>query len=147
MDGLAADADITFILTTNRADLLERALVERPGRVDLAVEIGKPDLEARARLFAVYAADLLAAGQLSAEIGPRTAERTEGVTASFTKELIRRCVINAARAGRPPSDADVDAALDEMLSDAETLTRTLLGGEPPIGWLPAPDSEEDADDD
>ena len=31
MDGLAADADITFILTTNRADLLERALVERPG--------------------------------------------------------------------------------------------------------------------
>lgn len=146
MDGLAADADITFILTTNRADLLERALVERPGRVDLAVEIAKPDADARARLFAVYAADLLATGQLSADIGPRTAERTEGVTASFTKELIRRCVINAARAGRPPCDADVDAALDEMLSDAETLTRTLLGGEPPIGWLPAPDSDEDEDD-
>ena len=65
MDGLAADADITFILTTNRADLLERALVERPGRVDLAVEIAKPDQEGRERLFRLYAADLLAAGQLS----------------------------------------------------------------------------------
>jgi len=128
MDGLAADADITFILTTNRADLLERALVERPGRVDLAVEIAKPDLNEREQLFRLYAADLLAGGQLT-EAGVRSAaERTEGVTASFTKELIRRVVINAAQAGRPPADADVDAALDEMLSDAEALTRTLLGG-------------------
>lgn len=129
MDGLAADADITFILTTNRADLLERALVERPGRVDLAVEITKPDLEARERLFRVYAADLLAAGRLSHAAVHIAAARTEGVTASFTKELIRRVVVNAALAGRPTADADVSHALDEMLSDAEALTRTLLGGE------------------
>ena len=139
MDGLAADADITFILTTNRADLLERALVERPGRVDLAVEIAKPDLDGREQLFRLYAADLLAIGQLT-EAGVRSAaERTEGVTASFTKELIRRVVINAAQAGRPPTDADVDAALDEMLSDAEALTRTLLGGagRPLLEYQPA----------
>ncbi len=152
MDGLAADADITFILTTNRADLLERALVERPGRVDLAVEIGLPGLEARERLFRVYAADLLAAGQLSEAAVHTAAARTEGVTASFTKELIRRCVVDAAMAGRAPTDADVSHALDEMLSDAETLTRTLLGGGggssadgvegevveggPPPGWAP-----------
>lgn len=128
MDGLAADADITFILTTNRADLLERALVERPGRVDLAVEIGLPDLEAREGLFRLYAADLLAAGRLSEAAVHTAAARTEGVTASFTKELIRRCVVNAALAGRAVEDADVSHALDEMLSDAEALTRTLLGG-------------------
>jgi hypothetical protein len=57
------------------------------------------------------------------------AARTEGVTASFTKELIRRVAINAAQEERPPRDADVGDALDEMLSDAESLTRTLLGGE------------------
>jgi ATP-dependent 26S proteasome regulatory subunit len=139
MDGLAPDADITFILTTNRADLLERALVERPGRVDLAVEIAKPDLEGRERLFRVYAANLLAAGQLSDQAVHTAAARTEGVTASFTKELIRRCVINAALAGRPPEDADVSDALDEMLSDAESLTRTLLGGEG--GYFPEPDDD------
>ena len=137
MDGLAADADITFILTTNRADLLERALVERPGRVDLAVEIAKPDHEGRERLFRLYAADLLAAGQLSESAVHTAAARTEGVTASFTKELIRRCVLNAALAGRSPEDADVSHALDEMLSDAEALTRTLLGGEG--GFFPEPD--------
>jgi hypothetical protein len=57
------------------------------------------------------------------------ASRTEGVTASFTKELIRRTAINAAQENRPPRNADVSHALDEMLSDAESLTRTLLGGE------------------
>ena len=40
MDGLAEDADVVFLLTTNRADLLEPALAARPGRVDQAVELG-----------------------------------------------------------------------------------------------------------
>ncbi|MBA2455681.1 MAG: AAA family ATPase, partial [Nocardioidaceae bacterium] len=34
MDGLAEDSDVVFLLTTNRADLLEPALAARPGRVD-----------------------------------------------------------------------------------------------------------------
>ncbi|MDQ6753891.1 MAG: ATP-binding protein [Actinomycetota bacterium] len=42
MDGLDDDADVAFVLTTNRVDLLERALAQRPGRVDLAVEIPLP---------------------------------------------------------------------------------------------------------
>ena len=37
MDGLDEDADVVFLLTTNRADLLEPALAARPGRVDQAV--------------------------------------------------------------------------------------------------------------
>ena len=142
MDGLAPDADVAFILTTNRVDLLERALVERPGRVDLAVEIAKPDLEARERLFRLYAAELLAAGHLTEAAVHTAAARTEGVTASFTKELIRRVAVNAAQQDRPPRDADVSDALDEMMSDAESLTRTLLGGEGPAlaaasQWEPA----------
>ena len=43
MDGLAEDADVVFVLTTNRADVLEPALAARPGRVDQAVELGLPD--------------------------------------------------------------------------------------------------------
>jgi ATPase family associated with various cellular activities (AAA) len=54
MDGAAADADLLFVLTTNRADLLEPALAARPGRVDVAVEIDLPDAEARERLLALY---------------------------------------------------------------------------------------------
>jgi AAA+ superfamily predicted ATPase len=49
MDGMAEDADVAFLLTTNRADLLEPALAARPGRVDLAVDIPLPDADARCR--------------------------------------------------------------------------------------------------
>ncbi|MGH3425572.1 MAG: AAA family ATPase, partial [Nocardioidaceae bacterium] len=58
LDGLEGDADVTFLLTTNRPDLLERALTQRPGRVDLAIEIPLPDTEARRALFSLYARDL-----------------------------------------------------------------------------------------
>ena len=51
MDGAAADADLLFVLTTNRADLLEPALAARPGRVDVAIEIDLPDADARRRLL------------------------------------------------------------------------------------------------
>jgi hypothetical protein len=144
MDGLDGDADVTFILTTNRPDLLERALVERPGRVDLAVEIGKPDLDARARLFSLYGAQLVQEGRVSADTITTAAERTEGVTASFAKEAVRRSILLAAREDRPPVDEDLLDALTEMLSDGELLTRTLLGGAPTIGampWRDRPDPE------
>lgn len=55
MDGIEEGADVTFMLTTNRADLLEPALAARPGRVDLAVAIPLPDDEARPRLLELYA--------------------------------------------------------------------------------------------
>ena len=47
MDGIGADADVTFALTTNRAGILETALADRPGRVDLAIEIPRPDAQCR----------------------------------------------------------------------------------------------------
>jgi ATP-dependent 26S proteasome regulatory subunit len=40
MDGAAPDAELLFVFTTNRAHPLEPALAARPGRVDVAVEIG-----------------------------------------------------------------------------------------------------------
>ena len=42
MEGLNSATDVTFLLTTNRADLLEPALADRPGRVDLAAELPLP---------------------------------------------------------------------------------------------------------
>jgi ATP-dependent 26S proteasome regulatory subunit len=123
LDGLSDDADVAFLLTTNRVDVLEPALAQRPGRVDLAVEVPLPDEGARKRLIALYARDLT----FSAAALDRAAARTNGTTASFAKELIRRSVLIAAEAGRAATDDDLDHALDEMLSEAESITRSLLG--------------------
>jgi len=54
MDGLANDADILFLLTTNRAEMLEPALASRPGRVDLAHRDPSARCGSRRRLFDLY---------------------------------------------------------------------------------------------
>ncbi|MEW9528320.1 AAA family ATPase [Microbispora sp. NPDC049125] len=125
MDGVGADADVTFVLTTNRADVLERALADRPGRVDLAMEIPRPDAAGRMALLTLYARDL----RVEADLAPIVA-RTEGATASFFKELLRRAVLAALRDGDevPALTGDhLGRALDEMLGEREALTRSLLG--------------------
>ena len=133
MDGAAGDADLLFLLTTNRADLLELALAARPGRVDVAVEIALPDGPARERLLALYGRGVpleLTADDIAAAI-----ERTDGVTASFLKELIRRAILEALHDTAPNNDAGLPAvtgahlarALDDLLDSAQGVTRTLLG--------------------
>ena len=126
LDGLEGDADVAFILTTNRVDVLERALADRPGRVDLAVEIPLPDAAARRRLFELYAGDL----PLSPEAIRVAAARADGATGAFAKELMRRTVLLAAEAGRPPRDEDLAEALDALVSARGALTRRLLGASP-----------------
>ncbi|MCB7135134.1 AAA family ATPase [Cellulosimicrobium marinum] len=137
MDGLGNDADVAFVLTTNRADLLEHALAQRPGRVDLAVEIPLPDRDARRRLFELYRSGL----PFSADALDDAADRTDGVTASFVKEAIRRAVLRAAEAGHDVTDADLRTAVEEMTGDAERITRSLLGSSP--GLLGALDDPDD----
>jgi hypothetical protein len=125
MDGVGADADVTFVLTTNRADILETALADRPGRVDLAVEIPRPDARCRERLVRVYARDLAIDADLEQVVAG-----TEGVTASFIKEMIRRTVMESLRAGeRPPvlRGPHFAGVLAEMNSEHQSLTRSLLG--------------------
>jgi len=151
MDGLAEDADVVFLLTTNRADVLEPALATRPGRVDQAVALGLPDADARRRLIELYRGELiLDDSRLEGELG-----RTDGVTASFLKELLRRAALIAAEAGstedgRPlaVSADQLDAALDELLDTRNAMTRVLLGGaragherppRPPEPGRPPPD--------
>jgi SpoVK/Ycf46/Vps4 family AAA+-type ATPase len=86
MDGLRPDSDILFILTTNRPEALEVALASRPGRVDQAIEFPLPDEEGRAKLVRLYARGM----EVPEEVLRATVQRTEGVSASFIKELMRR---------------------------------------------------------
>jgi DNA polymerase III delta prime subunit len=123
MDGLAEEADVAFLLTTNRADLLEPALMQRPGRVDLAVEIPLPDSEGRARLLSLYGPGL----QLAPDAIEEVVAQTEGTTASFMKELVRRTVLLAAESAATPDAGHLRTAVAELLSSRDALTRRLLG--------------------
>lgn len=124
MDGLADDADILFVLTTNRPDLLEPALAARPGRIDLAIEVPIPDAECRQRLFELYARGL----KVTASLEPYV-ERTAGASAAFIRELLRKAALFAADdAGELEiKPRHFDEALHEMVVEGGELTKSLLG--------------------
>jgi ATP-dependent 26S proteasome regulatory subunit len=129
MDGLTEDADIIFLLTTNRADLLEPALAARPGRIDQAVEIPLPDAACRRRLFERYSEGL----QLQVHDVGRLVERTRGVSPAFIRELLRKAALFAADGtdgGIVVRDSHVDDALNDLVIEGGELTKTLLGGSP-----------------
>ena len=128
MDGAAPDADLLFVLTTNRADLLEPALAARPGRIDVAVEVDPPDAAARRELLRLYGRDVPL--RLTDDDVTRAVERTDGVTASFLEELLRRAVLESLHEQDPVvavTGAHLDRALDDLLDSTQRVTRTLLG--------------------
>jgi hypothetical protein len=130
MDGLRADAEILFLMTTNRPESLEQALASRPGRVDQAIEFPLPDEAGRAKLIRLYAAGI----QVDDDVVEHAARATKGVSASFIKELMRRAVQFHLECGTGNGEArilqnDVDQALDELLFAGGTFNRALLGAE------------------
>jgi hypothetical protein len=145
MDGLDADHDVLFLLTTNRADLLEPALAARPGRIDQAVELAPPDAAGRGRLLDLYGEGL----QVRLEHRDELIADLEGTTPAFIRELLRRAALIAAERSDGPiavEDGDLTAALAELRRGDDDLTPRLLGAQADAPFAP-PDLDLDDDDD
>ena len=126
MDGLREDADVLFILTTNRPDHLEPALASRPGRIDQAIEFPLPDEDGRAKLLTLYSRGMDVPADLMALI----VRRTKGASPAFIKELMRRSAQFQIEfgGGSVLRQASVDSAIEEMVFVGGALNLKLLGG-------------------
>ncbi len=131
MDGLAEDIDLLFILTTNRPDYLEPALSSRPGRIDQAIEIPLPDAECRRRLLSLYSQGMAVAQDSWDDL----VHRTEGASAAFLRELLRKAAVFAAEeSDQEPLQVGTPhlrMALEDLALNGGALTRTLLGVQSP----------------
>lgn len=125
MDGLKEDADIIFVLTTNRPEQLEAALAGRPGRIDQAIEVPLPDEIGREKLIRLYGAKLEVSDTLVGE----AVDRTKGVSAAFIKELMRRTAQSSLIRGESAATSeDIAEALNDMIFTGGRLNIRLLGG-------------------
>ena len=126
MDGLREDAEILFILTTNRPDQLEPALASRPGRIDQAIEFPLPDTEGRTKLAKLYSRGV----EVPLPILDLIVRRSEGASAAFIKELMRRSAQFQIelRLGPELHQDAVNAAIEEMVFSGGALNLKLLGG-------------------
>ena len=129
LDGLERQDDITTVLTTNRPELLEEALAQRPGRVDQAVEIGLPGPAERRLLLERFSRDM----KLDADLGGYV-RSTQGATGAFIEEFLRRAVIVGAQEGaQAVTSHHLDAALAELTASGDTMTREIVGFSAPEG--------------
>ena len=133
MDGFDDDSDLLFVLTTNRAEVLEPALAARPGRIDQAIEIAKPDADARRRLLELY----LEGTDHSIASLDSVIDRLEGVTASFVKELVRRAMMSALDGDGTIGESNLDGAITDLLEGSAQIAQSALGvGDPPMDGPP-----------
>ncbi|MDR0871421.1 MAG: ATP-binding protein [Planctomycetaceae bacterium] len=115
MDGLKEDSDLIFLLTTNRPDDLADAIRNRPGRIDQAIEFPNPDKQGRMKLAQLYACGV----ELPETEAEKIADRTEGASAAFMKELLRRStqfLLERDEKAMKFETADWEHALKEMLT-------------------------------
>jgi len=139
MDGLREDAEVMFLLTTNRPELLETALASRPGRIDQAIEFPLPDAEGREKLIRLYSEGI----DLPDELVQAVVRKTDKVSGAFIRELMRRSVqFHLERSEQASIDVeDVEGALEEMLFRGGSLNLKLLGAQERIAGF-APGTQE-----
>jgi hypothetical protein len=143
MDGLAEDADVLFLLTTNRPDVLEPALAARPGRIDQSVELPLPDTTDRRRLIELYARGL----DVRTEHLDTVVERLDGASPAHVKELLRKAALLAAAEGDGPiavDDRHLLGALDELVIASAEVRASLFAPPPGPEAFPFPSDEDEA---
>ena len=112
MDGFANDTGIIVIGATNRADMLDPALL-RPGRFDRQVYIELPDLAGRREILNLYAKKV--------KVGPDVnlqdlARGTTGFSGADLENLLNEAALHAVRNGRNEiATVDVEEARDKIL--------------------------------
>jgi cell division protease FtsH len=123
MDGFEPGASVVVMAATNRAEILDAALL-RPGRFDRTVEIPLPNQKERTAILAIHAK--------GKKIGPdvdldAVSRGTPGFSGADLANLVNEAAINAVRADRDIlSAADFDAARDRLLIGRRDAANALL---------------------
>ena len=112
MDGFANDTGIIVLGATNRADMLDPALL-RPGRFDRQVYIELPDLAGRREILDLYSKKV----KISTDVNLQDVARgTTGFSGADLENLLNEAALHAVRAGRKEiAQTDIEEARDKIL--------------------------------
>jgi ATP-dependent metalloprotease FtsH len=113
LDGFKNMTGIFLIGATNRADLLDPALV-RPGRVDKRIFIGLPDETTRRAIIQIH---IRGKPHDSTIILENLVDITKGYSAAQIENILNEAMLNALKCGRTEmSMTDIDLVLQKMLA-------------------------------
>ncbi len=122
MDGFAANEGVIVIAATNRADILDKALL-RPGRFDRQVYVGLPDIKGREEILRVHTRNK----PLAPDVVLKTiAKSTAGFTGADLENLVNEAALLAAKRGRKAiTEQDIEEASIKVIAGPEKRSRVV----------------------
>ena len=112
MDGFGANEGIIIIAATNRADVLDPALL-RPGRFDRQVIVNLPDVKGREEILEVHARNKVLAPSVSLK---NLAKRTPGFSGADLENLMNEAALLAVRGNKEEiTMKEIDEATDRVI--------------------------------
>ena len=122
MDGFGINESVIIIAATNRADILDPALL-RPGRFDRQVYVGRPDVKGREAILRVHAKGKPMASEVDLKV---VAQTTAGFTGADLANLLNEAALLTARDGKKKIDMEeIQNALIKIGVGTEKKTRVI----------------------
>lgn len=122
MDGFGVNEGIIVMAATNRADILDPAIL-RPGRFDRKITVARPDVKGREEILAVHARKKPLGDDVNLT---EIAQTTAGFSGADLENLLNEAAIRAARENRPYiNQTDIRAAFIKVGIGAEKKSRVI----------------------
>lgn len=122
MDGFGGNEGIIIVAATNRADILDPALL-RPGRFDRQITVDRPDVKGREAVLKVHSRNKPLTKDVKLDV---IAKRTTGFTGADLENLLNEAALLAARRNRKDiSMIEVDEAIDRVIVGTEKRSRVI----------------------
>ncbi|MDD4850451.1 MAG: ATP-dependent zinc metalloprotease FtsH [Gemmiger sp.] len=126
MDGFGANDGVIVMAATNRADILDKALL-RPGRFDRQVYVGLPDIKGREEILRVHTKNK----PLGPDVSLRTvAQSTAGFSGADLENLVNEAALLAARKGKKAiTQPEIEEASIKVVAGPEKKSRVVTDKE------------------
>ncbi|MED4601868.1 ATP-dependent zinc metalloprotease FtsH [Paenibacillus validus] len=122
MDGFGANEGIIIVAATNRADILDPALL-RPGRFDRQITVDRPDVKGREAVLKVHARNKPLAKDVKLD---QLARYTTGFSGADLENLLNESALIAARRNRKDISMDeIDEAFDRVVVGTQKKSRII----------------------
>lgn len=122
MDGFSSNAGVIILAATNRADILDRALL-RAGRFDRQIHVELPDLEERLAIFKVHVRDLKMEPEIDLIF---LARQTPGFSGADIANVCNEAALIAARKGKKQIERqDFLDAIDRIVAGLEKRSKFI----------------------
>ena len=122
MDGFGVNEGIIIVAATNRADILDPALL-RPGRFDRQITVDRPDVKGREAVLKVHSRNKPLTKDVNLNL---IAKRTTGFSGADLENLLNEAALLAARRERRDiSMKEMDEAIDRVIVGTEKRSRVI----------------------